>query len=370
VGHFNNNFKVADDIRLLGAVPEEEEEREVPIDKHMAKAMEERLLKGIEQEMLRDKQAIIRSFMKDNTGALHGYTFRKFTRTISGLSGPFAGDESQSVAGLYPEMCHTGRFIALPPLLPHVPSLLIAAAADALGRCAVCRGRDLSGTKKSVYLPAELVTGACYDMRFCELWYDGIVLVCRQLHGRSDRHGPHGHWHGKRHAAGRPWSRELRHANADDAAAEHDGAAADAHVNEHAIRWHDEWPLDDGQPFADAGHGLPPKRLDDGQQHVTQHDGPAAWHVPGHDAAGHDAARHAAGHDEPVADAGHGAADAGYGVADEPFADEPVADAGHGVADARHGLADDTKRAEWISHAEPFWYGQRPVQPWHVRLSR
>ena len=69
VGHFNNNFKVADDIRLLGAVPEEEEEREVPIDKHMAKAMEERLLKGIEQEMLRDKQAIIRSFMKDNTGA-------------------------------------------------------------------------------------------------------------------------------------------------------------------------------------------------------------------------------------------------------------------------------------------------------------
>lgn len=69
VGHFNNNFKVADDIRLLGAVPEEEEEREVPIDKHMAKAMEERLLKGIEQEMLRDKQAIIRSFMKDSTGA-------------------------------------------------------------------------------------------------------------------------------------------------------------------------------------------------------------------------------------------------------------------------------------------------------------
>lgn len=70
VGHFNNNFKVADDIRLLGAVPEEEEEREVPIDKHMAKAMEERLLKGIEQEMLRDKQAIIRSFMKDSTGAV------------------------------------------------------------------------------------------------------------------------------------------------------------------------------------------------------------------------------------------------------------------------------------------------------------
>lgn len=69
MGHFNNNFKVADDIRLLGAVPEEEEEREVPIDKHMAKAMEERLLKGIEQEMLRDKQAIIRSFMKDSTGA-------------------------------------------------------------------------------------------------------------------------------------------------------------------------------------------------------------------------------------------------------------------------------------------------------------
>ena len=69
MGHFNNNFKVADDIRLLGAVPEEEEEREVPIDKHMAKAMEERLLKGIEQEMLRDKQAIIRSFMKDNSGA-------------------------------------------------------------------------------------------------------------------------------------------------------------------------------------------------------------------------------------------------------------------------------------------------------------
>lgn len=68
VGHFNNNFKVADDIRLLGAVPEEEEEREVPIDKHMAKAMEERLLKGIEQEMLRDKQAIIRSFMKDSSG--------------------------------------------------------------------------------------------------------------------------------------------------------------------------------------------------------------------------------------------------------------------------------------------------------------
>lgn len=61
---------MADDIRLLGAVPEEEEEREVPIDKHMAKAMEERLLKGIEQEMLRDKQAIIRSFMKDNSGAL------------------------------------------------------------------------------------------------------------------------------------------------------------------------------------------------------------------------------------------------------------------------------------------------------------
>ena len=68
VGHFNNNFKVADDIRMLGAVPEEEEEREVPIDKHMAKAMEERLLRGIEQEMLRDKQAIIRSFMKDSTG--------------------------------------------------------------------------------------------------------------------------------------------------------------------------------------------------------------------------------------------------------------------------------------------------------------
>jgi hypothetical protein len=54
---------------MLGAVPEEEEEREVPIDKHMAKAMEERLLRGIEQEMLRDKQAIIRSFMKDSTGA-------------------------------------------------------------------------------------------------------------------------------------------------------------------------------------------------------------------------------------------------------------------------------------------------------------
>ena len=53
---------------MLGAVPEEEEEREVPIDKHMAKAMEERLLRGIEQEMLRDKQAIIRSFMKDSTG--------------------------------------------------------------------------------------------------------------------------------------------------------------------------------------------------------------------------------------------------------------------------------------------------------------
>jgi hypothetical protein len=69
VGHFNNNFKVADDIRLLGAVPEEEEEREVPIDKHMAKAMEERLLKGLEQEMLRDRQAIIRSFMKDQSGA-------------------------------------------------------------------------------------------------------------------------------------------------------------------------------------------------------------------------------------------------------------------------------------------------------------
>lgn len=72
VGHFNNNFKVADDIRMLGAVPEEEEEREVPIDKHMAKAMEERLLRGIEQEMLRDKQAIIRSFMKDSTGMLEG----------------------------------------------------------------------------------------------------------------------------------------------------------------------------------------------------------------------------------------------------------------------------------------------------------
>jgi hypothetical protein len=68
VGHFNNNFKVADDIRQLGAVPEEEEEREVPIDKHMAKAMEERLLKGIEQEMLRDKQSIIRSFMRDSGG--------------------------------------------------------------------------------------------------------------------------------------------------------------------------------------------------------------------------------------------------------------------------------------------------------------
>lgn len=29
VGTFNNNFKVADDIRMLGAVPEEEDEREV-----------------------------------------------------------------------------------------------------------------------------------------------------------------------------------------------------------------------------------------------------------------------------------------------------------------------------------------------------
>ena len=48
---------------------DQRESREVPIDKHMAKAMEERLLKGIESEMLRDKQAIIRSFMKDNSGA-------------------------------------------------------------------------------------------------------------------------------------------------------------------------------------------------------------------------------------------------------------------------------------------------------------
>jgi hypothetical protein len=40
---------------------------QVPLDKQMAKAMEERLLKGIESDMLRDKQAVIRSFMKDGS---------------------------------------------------------------------------------------------------------------------------------------------------------------------------------------------------------------------------------------------------------------------------------------------------------------
>ena len=44
---------------------------QVSIDKHMAKAMEERLLKGIEGEMLRDKQAVIRSFMKDGSAGTH-----------------------------------------------------------------------------------------------------------------------------------------------------------------------------------------------------------------------------------------------------------------------------------------------------------
>lgn len=69
-GNFNNAFKVADDIRLLGAVPEEDEEnREVSVDKHMAQAMEERLLRGFEQEMIRDRQAMIKSIMRDGTGA-------------------------------------------------------------------------------------------------------------------------------------------------------------------------------------------------------------------------------------------------------------------------------------------------------------
>lgn len=69
-GVFNNAFKVADDIRQLGAVPEEDEEtREVSVDKHMAQAMEERLLRGFEQEMIRDRQAMIKSIMRDGTGA-------------------------------------------------------------------------------------------------------------------------------------------------------------------------------------------------------------------------------------------------------------------------------------------------------------
>ena len=68
-GIFNNAFKVADDIRLLGAVPEEDDEaKEVSVDKHMAQAMEERLLRGFEQEMLRDRQAMIKSMMRDGTG--------------------------------------------------------------------------------------------------------------------------------------------------------------------------------------------------------------------------------------------------------------------------------------------------------------
>lgn len=66
---FNNAFKVADDIRQLGAVPEEEDEtKEVSVDKHMAQAMEERLLRGFEQEMIRDRQAMIKSIMRDGTG--------------------------------------------------------------------------------------------------------------------------------------------------------------------------------------------------------------------------------------------------------------------------------------------------------------
>lgn len=51
-------------------MPEEDEDnREVSVDKHMAQAMEERLLRGFEQEMIRDRQAMIKSIMRDGTGA-------------------------------------------------------------------------------------------------------------------------------------------------------------------------------------------------------------------------------------------------------------------------------------------------------------
>lgn len=69
IGNFNNGFKVADDIRTLGAVPEDDsgDEREVVLDKHMALAMEERLLRGVEEELFREKKAMVKSFLKGDS---------------------------------------------------------------------------------------------------------------------------------------------------------------------------------------------------------------------------------------------------------------------------------------------------------------
>lgn len=75
IGHFNNAFKVAEDIRQLGAVPEEEEAKDPGLDKQMAKAMEDRLLRNIEEDILRGKKDVIRSFMKgDDAPAAAGGT--------------------------------------------------------------------------------------------------------------------------------------------------------------------------------------------------------------------------------------------------------------------------------------------------------
>lgn len=66
-GQFNNRFEVASDLKFMGAVPEGDEKKVegvVMLDKFMALAIEDRLLRGVEEELLRDKKEMVKSYMQ------------------------------------------------------------------------------------------------------------------------------------------------------------------------------------------------------------------------------------------------------------------------------------------------------------------
>lgn len=65
---------MASDLKFMGAVPEGDEKKVegvVMLDKFMALAIEDRLLRGVEEELLRDKKEMVKSYMQG--GALLGF---------------------------------------------------------------------------------------------------------------------------------------------------------------------------------------------------------------------------------------------------------------------------------------------------------
>jgi len=94
---FNNGFKVAEDIRQLGAVPEDpesDEDKDVVLDKHMAIAMEERLLRGVEEELFREKRQMVKSLLKGESttfGGADGCGARQGARIVRLAAAAYSG---------------------------------------------------------------------------------------------------------------------------------------------------------------------------------------------------------------------------------------------------------------------------------------